>query len=361
VSVESDGEPSREGGTVSPGGPADTTETVQAGEARAGNVDRRRAVAASGRRALRSTRRFIGVLIALIVMIGVFAFTQERFLTYRNFELILRTTAVLFMVSIGNTYVLLTAGFDLSVGSMLSLGGIALAMMLAGGWNEWIAILLTLALTMSLGGLVNGMLIGVGKLSFFVVTLATLSLFRGITYVWTNGMTQRVESEAVATLGDGKIAGLSVPILLMAGVLLISLFVLHFTRFGRAVYAVGGNREAARLSGINVPAVIIAVYAISGLLAGLGAVIQTGRLAAAAPVAGTGLELSAAAAVLLGGTSFSGGSGGVGGTLVGVLFIGVLRNGLGLSGVSAFWQEIVTGLILITAISIDRISQARSG
>ena len=147
----------------------------------------------------------------------------------------------------------------------------------------------------------------------------------------------------------------------MIAVFVISLFVLHFTRFGRAVYAVGGNKEAARLSGINVAMVIVAVYAISGFFAGLAGVIQTGRLGAAAPVAGTGIELSAAAAVLLGGTSFSGGSGGVGGTVVGVLFIGVLRNGLGLMGVSAFWQDVVTGIILIAAISIDRISQLREG
>jgi ribose transport system permease protein len=323
--------------------------------------DRGRRVAATGGRLLRSSRRFLGVLTALVIMIGIFTVTQERFLTLRNFELILRSTAVLFMVSVGNTYVLLTGGFDLSVGSMLSLGGVALAMMISGGWNDWLAIVLTLLLCMTLGAAVNGGLIGLGKLSFFVVTLATLSLFRGVTYVWTNGMTQRVDSEAVAFIGDGEIGPLSVPIMLMALVLLVSLFVLHFTRFGRAVYAVGGNREAARLSGVNVPAAIITVYGISGLLAGLGGVIQTGRLAAAAPVAGTGLELSAAAAVLLGGTSFSGGSGGVGGTLAGVLFIGVLRNGLGLSGVSAFWQEIVTGVILIAAISIDRISQARAG
>jgi ribose transport system permease protein len=314
------------------------------------------------RRFASSTRRFVGVLVALILMTTLFAVTQDRFLSATNFDNILRTQAVLFMVSVGNTFVLLTAGFDLSVGSMLTLAGVALAFMIGDGWNDWLAIVATLGLTTMLGGLVNGVLIGKAKLSFFVVTLATLSLFRGITDVWTQGFTKSVPSEVVADFGDGKIGGLSVPVLLMAGVLVASLFVLHYTRFGRAVYAVGGNREAARLSGINVARVIIAVYAISGLLAGLAGIIQVGRLGAASPtIARSGIELSAAAAVLLGGTSFSGGSGGVGGTLIGVLFIGILRNGLGLAGVSAFWQDIVTGAILITAIAFDRISQARSG
>jgi ribose transport system permease protein len=320
-----------------------------------------RAVRAAGLRLFRGMRRFLGVLIALILMMLMFALSQDRFLTVTNLVLILRSMSVLFMVSIGNTFVLLTAGFDLSVGSMLSLAGILLAFMIGDGWSPVIAVLLTIIAMTALGAIVNGGLIGLGKLSFFVVTLATLSLFRGITFVWSGGFTKTVSSHLVAEIGDGKVGGVSVPVLLMLAVLLISLFVLHYTRFGRAVYAVGGNREAARLSGIHVGAVIVTVYAISGLLAGLAGVIQTGRLGASAPVAGTGIELSAAAAVLLGGTSFSGGSGGVGGTLIGVLFIGVLRNGLGLSGVSAFWQDIVTGIILIAAIAIDRVSQARSG
>jgi ribose transport system permease protein len=314
-----------------------------------------------GLRAFRGSRRFIGVLVALAIMAAIFAFTQNVFLTGTNLVLVLRSISVLFLVSVGNTFVLLTAGFDLSVGSMLSLAGIVLAFMIGSHWNPWVSILLTLLVTTGLGALVNGALIGFGRLSFFVVTLATLSLFRGITFVWSQGFTKTVSSNAVSGIGDGKIFGYSVPVMIMAGVLLVSLFVLHYTRFGRAVYAVGGNREAARLSGIHVGAVIVAVYGISGLLAGLAGVIQVGRLGAAAPVAGTGIELSAAAAVLLGGTSFSGGAGGVGGTLVGVLFIGILRNGLGLSGVSAFWQDIVTGIILIAAIAIDRLSQSRSG
>ena len=319
----------------------------------------------TGRSALallyRGTRRFLGVSIALFVMVVYLSLTQDSFLTTTNLTNILRSMAVLFMVSIGNTFVLLTAGFDLSVGSMLSLGGVALAGFLGASIDPWLAIFLTLALCTFLGGALNGMLIGKAGLSFFVVTLASLSLLRGAVFVYTEGKTERVGEDVVASVGDGKLVGLSVPILLMIATFVVSILVLHYTRFGRAVYAVGGNKEAARLSGINVAAIVIAVYAISGFFAGLAGVIQTGRLAAAAPVAGTGIELSAAAAVLLGGTSFSGGAGGVGGTVVGVLFIGVLRNGLGLMGVSSFWQDVVTGVILIAAISIDRLSQAREG
>jgi ribose transport system permease protein len=306
----------------------------------------------------RRIRRYLGVGIALLLMVVFLSATQENFASTTNLTNILRSVAVLYMVSIGNTFVLLTAGFDLSVGSLLSLSGAVLAGLVLGGTSPWLAILAVLALGVLLGGGLNGLLIGKAGLSFFVVTLATLSLFRGTAYVYTSGRTKRIDVDAIDFLGNGTLWGLSVPILLMVVVLLISLFVLHYTRFGRAVYAVGGNKEAARLSGINVGRVLVAVYAISGLLAALAGIIQTGRLGAAAPVAGTGLELSAAAAVLLGGTSFSGGNGGVLGTTIGVLFIGVLRNGLGLMGVSAFWQDVVTGVILIVAIAIDRVSRA---
>src|SRR6478752_4221349 len=279
--------------------------------------------------AIRGMRRFIGVLIALIIMMVIFTITHIRFLTLDNMTLIWRSMSVLFMVAIGNTFVLLTAGFDLSVGSMLSFAGILLAFIIGADVNPWLAMALTMFVTMVMGAVLNGVLIGFAKLSFFVVTLATLSLIRGATFVWSQGVTKTVDSSAGAFVGDGKVFGISVSVIEMLGVLLISLFVLHFTRFGRAVYAVGGNREAARLSGIHVGAVIVTVYGISGLLAGFAGIIQTGRLGAAAPVAGTGIELQAAAAVLLGGTSFSGGAGGVGGTLIGVLFIGTLQDGLG--------------------------------
>lgn len=317
-------------------------------------------VPAAARTAYRATRRFRGVFIALLVMMTYLAATESAFLTTVNFSNVLRGAAVLYLVAIGNTFVLLTAGFDLSVGSQVALSGVTLAALIGAGVDPVLAIILTLVLVSILGGATNGLLIGKAKLSFFVVTLATLSIIRGGVYVATEGKTERVDASAVAELGGGKVLGIGVPILIMALVLGVSLVVLHLTRFGRAVYAVGGNAEAARLSGINVGAVLVAVYAISGLLAGLAGVIQVGRLGAAAPVAGGGIELVAAAAVLLGGTSFSGGSGGVGGTTVGVLFIAFLQNGLGLMGVSAYWQDVVTGLILIAAIGLDRLSNARS-
>ena len=341
--------------TAERGAPSERTVNPAAGRLSAAGGRARGALSLLYRRC----RRFLGVTIALLLMMVYLTITQDSFLTSTNLTNILRSVSVLFMVSIGNTFVLLTAGFDLSVGSMLSLGGVALAGMLGGGMSPWVAVLLTLLLCTALGGGLNGMLIGKAGLSFFVVTLATLSLLRGAVFVYTEGKTERVNDDLVASIGDGKLGGISIPVLLMIAAFVISLLTLHFTRFGRAVYAVGGNRHAARLSGINVPMVIVAVYAISGFFAGLAGIIQTGRLGAAAPVAGTGIELSAAAAVLLGGTSFSGGSGGVGGTVIGVLFIGVLRNGLGLMGVSAFWQDVVTGVILIAAISIDRVSQLR--
>ena len=183
----------------------------------------------------RGCRRFLGVSIALFLMMVYLTITQDSFLTSTNLTNILRSMAVLFMVSIGNTFVLLTAGFDLSVGSMLSLGGVALAGLLGAGMNPWLAVLLTLMLCTALGGGLNGVLIGKAGLSFFVVTLATLSLLRGAVFVYTEGKTERVHDDVVASIGDGKLGGLSIPVLLMIAVFVISLLVvaLHAVRPSR--------------------------------------------------------------------------------------------------------------------------------
>jgi ribose/xylose/arabinose/galactoside ABC-type transport system permease subunit len=262
----------------------------------------------------------------------------------------------------GMTFVVLTGGIDLSVGSLLALSGIILSKLLGGGGlSSWPALLATLAAGAVIGGAVNGVLIGRFRLSFFVVTLGTLSLYQGIVNIWSHTRTTYISSSLIDKIGFGSALGVAMPIWLMIATFVISFVVLRWTYFGRDVYAVGGNIDAARLSGINVSATIIAVYAIAGLASALGGVIQAGRLGAASPLVGADIPLNAAAAVLLGGTSFTGGVGGVTGTAVGVLFIGTLQNGLAIAGISSFWQQVFTGTILIAAVAIDRLQRTPGG
>jgi ribose transport system permease protein len=252
---------------------------------------------------------------------------------------------------------MLAGGFDLSVGSMLALTSIGLGAFV----NDWglpavVAVLAALALGAALGAF-NGILVGKLGLSFLVVTLGTLILYRGFVNLWSDTRTEQVLSSFLDSLAFGSFLGLPYPVWLMAGTFLVALYVQRSTYFGRDVYAVGGNADAARLSGIKVARTIIAVYAISGLLAGVGGVLQTARIGAASPQVGEAVLFDAAAAVLLGGTSFAGGIGGVGGTAVGVLFLATLQNGLSVAGIASYWQQIVTGGILLVAVLLDRVQR----
>jgi ribose/xylose/arabinose/galactoside ABC-type transport system permease subunit len=305
-----------------------------------------------------SASRFAVVLLLLICIFIFFSATQSDFLTSSNIQNLLASVSILFVISVGMTFVVLTGGIDLSVGSLLALSGIILSKLFNDvGLPIWLAIAVTIFAGAVIGGAVNGALIGRVGLSFFVVTLGTLSLYRGIVNIWSGTKTTYISSSVVSEIGFGKFLGLAIPIWIMIGAFLVAFVVLRWTYFGRDVYAVGGNIEAARLSGINVARTLILVYAIAGLGAALGGVIQSGRLGAASPLVGESTPLDAAAAVLLGGTSFLGGIGGVTGTAVGVLFIGTLQNGLSIAAVSSFWQQVVTGAILIVAIAIDRIQR----
>jgi ribose/xylose/arabinose/galactoside ABC-type transport system permease subunit len=306
--------------------------------------------------------RYAAVLVLLVAIFVGFSATQDNFLTSSNIENLLTSVSILWVVSIGMTFVVLTAGIDLSVGSLLALSGIILSNLLNNaGLPEWPAVLVTLLAGALIGGLVNGVLIGRVGLSFFVVTLGTLSLYLGIVNIWSDTKTTYITSTLVDQIGFGKALGVAIPIWIMVGTFVLAFVVLRWTYFGRDVYAVGGNIDAARLSGINVANTLVAVYAIAGLGAALGGIIQAGRLGAASPLVGADIPLAAAAAVLLGGTSFTGGVGSVVGTAVGVLFIGTLQNGLSIAGVSSFWQQVVTGVILILAVTIDRLQQNPSG
>jgi ribose transport system permease protein len=305
-----------------------------------------------------SAQRFLAVLVLLVALFVLFSLTQERFFTSGNIDALLTSAAILWVVAIGLTFVMIAGGFDLSLGSMLALAGIALGSFVNDlSLPVGVAIVLTLALGLALGGGVNGVLIGRMGLSFLVVTLGTLILFQGAMNLWSDTKTEQVISPFLDSLAFDAILGLPVPVWLMAVVFLIALYVQRSTYFGRDIYAVGGSAEAARLSGIRVSRTIIAVYALSGMLAALGGVLQVARIGAASPLVGEALIFDAAAAVLLGGTSFAGGVGGVGGTAVGVLFLATLQNGLSVSGVQSFWQQIITGAILIVAVLLDRVQR----
>ena len=321
------------------------------------SVAERKTTANSPVRLGAAVRRFLGVGLALLVLIAVLSITQENFLRYSNIMNVLRTNSVLFVVAVGLTFVIVSQGLDLSIGSLVALGGVFLASMLAKGVPVELALIFTVLGCASLGALVNGGLIAYGGFNFFVVTLATLQLFRGAALVISSGKAVSTASyDLVQFLGDGRVGAIPVPVAIACLVGIVGYAVMRWTRFGRAVYAVGGNETAARLAGVDVRRIRFAVYTISAFCAGIGAVMFTGRLTTSQPMSGAmGLELSAAAAVLLGGASFSGGSGNIGGTVIGVLFLGVLANGITLAGVPSYWQGIATGAVLIFAIALDRL------
>lgn len=301
-------------------------------------------------------RRSLGIGVALVLLVAYLSITQDSFLTYSNIENVLRTNAVLFVASVGLTFVIVSRGIDLSVGSLAALGGVFLAKMLSGGVPVVLAILLTILACTLLGGGINGGAIAYGGFNFFVVTLATLEIFRGVALVISDGAAQStIDYDLVQKIGDGEWAGLSIPVLIAIAWGLAAHLLLRHTRLGRTIYAVGGNEEAARLSGVRVKRVQLFAYTFSATCAGLAAVMIVGRLTSSQPVSGAvGLELSAAAAVLLGGASFAGGKGTVAGTAIGVLFIGFMENGLTLAGVPAYWKGIATGIVLLAAIGLDR-------
>ncbi len=253
------------------------------------------------------------------------------------------------------TFVILTGGIDLSVGSILALTGAVTAGMMSGGMDPILAMLLGVLLGVLLGA-INGLIIAKGKVAPFIATLATMTIFRGLTLVYTEGrpISGLGDSFTFQMLGKGYILGIPVPVVTMAISFAVLYFILKKTTFGRRVYAVGGNEEASRLSGINVDRIKIYVYSLAGGLTAIAALILTSRLNSAQPTAGNMFELDAIAAVVLGGTSLTGGRGWIVGTLVGALIIGVLNNGLNLIGVSSFFQQVVKGAVILIAVLLDR-------
>jgi len=301
-------------------------------------------------RVFRSTRHFRPVLLLVVVMFVAFSITLPNFFDGANLVNLLTSVAVLGIVSMGMTLVTIVGGFDLSVGAVASLSAIGLVKLLAAGVPGWLAVVLCVVGGLALGGITNGALVGRLHLSFFVVTLATMTAFTGFVNIWSNTQTTNITDPFVTWLGIGSPLGIPTPIWIMVIVFGITLYVQNRTLFGRDIYAIGGSITAARLSGIRTTRTVIFVYAIVAGTAALGGIIAAGRVGAASPQVDATLPLQAAAAVLLGGTALTGGSGGVGGTALGVIFIGVLQNGLSIAGLQSFWQQVATGVILIAAV-----------
>lgn len=308
---------------------------------------------------MKNTMKYMSELttvIALIILMAVITIINSNFLTANNLlNLLLQVTSNA-LIAFGMTFVILTGGIDLSVGSILALSSALTAGLLGSGMPITLAILISLILGCILG-MMNGLLISYGKLAPFIVTLATMTIFRGATLVYTNGnpITKGLSDTFLFQfLGQGYIVGIPFPVIIMFIVFIVLYVLLHKTAFGKSVYAIGGNEKAAYISGVKLNKVKIIIYSISGMMASISGLIITSRLSSAQPTAGASYEMDAIAAVVLGGTSLSGGKGRILGTLIGALIIGVLNNGLNIIGVSAFWQQVVKGVVILIAVLIDR-------
>lgn len=303
-----------------------------------------------------------GILIALAVVCLTLALISENFLSTRNILNVLRQTSINGILAIGMTFVILTRGIDLSVGSVVALGGIVAASfattsstgMVAGApYPALVAIGVGLLVGMACGG-VSGLIVSRFHVPAFVATLGMLSAARGLTLIYSGGRPIPALTEEFRWIGTGSVLGIPVPIFLLLGTFAVAHFVLTQTRFGRHIYAVGGNPHAAKVSGLPVRSIRFSVYVIAGALAGLGGMILAARTGSALPQAGIAYELDAIAAVVIGGTSLAGGVGRVTGTLIGALLIGVMNNGLDLMGVESYYQQVIKGLLIVAAVMLDR-------
>lgn len=308
-------------------------------------------------------------LIALVVLCIVLSIMSDKFFTPDNGLNVLRQIAVNICIATGMTLVVLTAGIDLSVGSVLALCGAVAAGFLKSGieipsGDLFIGFTVTgvLIAGMLLGALLgwwNGFAITKFNVPPFVATLAMLTIARGLTMLYTKGHPISNLGKSFAFIGSGNFIGIPTPVWIAIIVVLFAVFLTQKTRMGRYIYAIGGNEQAARLSGINISKIKILVYSLAGALAALGGIIVTARLDSAQPNAGISYELDAIAAVVIGGTSLSGGKGSIWGTVMGAIIIGVLNNGLVLLNVSPFWQQVVKGTVILLAVIIDKAGEKK--
>jgi ribose transport system permease protein len=302
----------------------------------------------------------VGIFLVLLLLIALMSAIAPNFLSVDNAVNVARSVSINAILAAGMTVVILTAGIDLSVGSILAVAGVGGVLLATNGVPTPLALLGGIAIG-ALCGAVNGALIAWLALPAFIVTLGSLTYLRGLAYSMLDGQPLVATDLGFRGIGNGSIAGIPQPVVVMLVVYVVFWFLLERTRFGRHVYAVGGNIEAARLAGINVKRVLLSTYMLAGAAAGVAGLIFSARVLSAQPTAGNGYELDAIAAVVLGGTSLAGGRGRIFGTLVGAVIIGVLSNGLVLLDVPFFYQLMIKGVVIIIAIALDSLKRfARS-
>jgi ribose transport system permease protein len=289
-------------------------------------------------------------VLALILIIA--SFLSDSFLTVSNIFNVIRQVSVITIIAAGMTFVILTGGIDLSVGSIVALSGVSSAYVLMSTKSVVLAVLAALVIG-AIIGLFNGFIITKGNLPPFIATLSIMIFIKGCVLVFTNGSPIAARVKPYNFFGKGYLLGIPVPILILIIVFMVGYGILKYTAFGRSVYSIGGNREATRLSGINVERSETLVYVISGLVAGIAGLVLTARLGSAQPTAGAGYELDAIAAVILGGTSLSGGQGAIIPTIFGALILGVLDNILVLVDVNPFASDMVKGAVILLAVLAD--------
>lgn len=313
----------------------------------------------------------LGILPVLVLLVAVLSVASPYFLQWSNLINILHQVSITAIIGVGMTFVILTGGIDLSVGAIVALSGLTMAVTHKYFFSLDLApvpkVLLGIALPIFLAvlaalamGLINGVMISVGKVPAFIMTFGMMNMARGCAYIISDSNTISVFPDSIRYLGNGKVFGvLPVPIVIAMVLVAVVAWVLKYTKFGRYVYALGSNREALRLSGVNIRRVEIAVYMISAFVCAIGAIVLIGKLNVAQPVAGDGYEMDAIAAAIIGGTSIYGGEGNVIGTFIGAILVGTIRNGLNLLNVSPSVQPVVIGAAIVLAVFYDKMKSQK--
>ena len=299
-----------------------------------------------------------GIILVLIALCILFGMLSPVFFRFENIINIFRQVAIVGIVAVGMTFVILTGGIDLSVGSIIGVSSVFTAQLMLGGMSAPWAVVLTIA-TCSLFGLFNGVIVNELFIPPLVATLGTMTALRGVAFIISGGLPVFGFSNTISSLGQGYLWIIPVPVIIMAITFVLGFVLLNSTRFGRYVYGVGGNEEATRLSGIGVKRIKILVYTISGFLSGIAGIILLSRLDSGQPTAGQGYEMDVITAVVIGGVSISGGEGNIGLVIAGVFIMGVLSNGMILLNINDYVQWVVKGFVLVAAVGFDRVSRHR--